>query len=372
MADPIFVEVTNLMGGHITGIGRFAARVVEALAKVASVRLVCNSTWELAVSQRMRTDLLAGQEIAVTSADLPAAGMDLMSWTRRLLKLPKRAHDPRCAERCAAVYTCLRQPARHFRKEMLIIHDFTPQIVPWAHTPLTVQTFGTLFGKTAKLCDKLVANSHSTKADARWLCAVPPDDVVVCYPGPSLCPNYHLHTRPVTKRSNVLLVVATLEPRKNLPFLFDWFQKTTVLPPGMELWWVGAKGWWCPNNWSTLVGRKWGNARKFRFLGAVSDKKLCRLYQQAAVSIYPSLYEGFGFPVLDSLNHRTPVACSYNSSLKEFACPGVFYFDPCAAETLDKACLEALAFSPSKIDQPDLRRRYSWDKFAQTVLALSA
>jgi hypothetical protein len=93
MSDPIFVEVTNLMGAHVTGIGRFAARVVEALAKVTSVRLVCNSTWDLAIAQHMRTDLLAGQEISVSRRELPASGMDLMTWTRQLLKLPKAAHD---------------------------------------------------------------------------------------------------------------------------------------------------------------------------------------------------------------------------------------------------------------------------------------
>ena len=75
----------------------------------------------------------------------------------------------------------------------------------------------------------------------------------------------------------------------------------------------------------------------------VPDAALCRLYRRAGRTIYPSLYEGFGFPVLDSLRHGTPVLTSQNSSLREFTVPGVTFFDPCDAATLDAAWVASQA-----------------------------
>jgi glycosyltransferase involved in cell wall biosynthesis len=94
---------------------------------------------------------------------------------------------------------------------------------------------------------------------------------------------------------------------------------------------------------------------------------LCRLYRQAACTVYPSLYEGFGFPVLDSLRHGTPVLCGYNSSLQEFAGPGVFYFDVCDPASLDAAFQDWQAAQPFQIQRADLQEKYTWDGFAETV-----
>ena len=108
-------------------------------------------------------------------------------------------------------------------------------------------------------------------------------------------------------------MVSTLEPRKNAFFLLDWFRQSQALPAGSELWWVGPLGWLT----SRRRLRQYQNAagRKVRFLGVVSDAELCRLYRTAGWSAYPSLYEGFGFPVLDALRHGTPVLASYHSAL---------------------------------------------------------
>jgi len=104
----------------------------------------------------------------------------------------------------------------------------------------------------------------------------------------------------------------------------------------------------------------------------IPDRSLCRLYREAAFTISPSLYEGFGFPVLDSLLHETPVVSAFNSSLQEFAGPGVFYFDPCDPASLDRACDEFLAAEPSPVERADLRARFSWEGFAKTVASQCA
>jgi len=369
-SDPLYVEVSPLLGRYLAGIGRFAARLVEALARLTPLRLVNTIQGEHARNMRLSNVLRCGQEIAVTDRELPSADSDLARWARRLFHQHPRPHDARLAERCAVLYTMLRPPQRHFRREFCLLHDFTPVLMPQYHVAETCEHFGGLFAQTAALCDGLVANSHSTKADAHWLCRVAPEKVIVCYPGPTLCVHEHASPQPVTRRKDVLLVVSTLEPRKNGRFLFDWFLNTSVLDAGPELWWVGPRGW--------LVDQRGGRRpngappRKIRFLGTVSDRELCQLYRLASFTIYPSLYEGFGFPVLDSLRHGTPVLSSLNSSLQEFAGSGVFYFDPCDAASLDEACRELLASGSVAVQRDDLEERFSWDVMARRVLALCA
>jgi glycosyltransferase involved in cell wall biosynthesis len=225
------------------------------------------------------------------------------------------------------------------------------------------------FAQTSALCDKAIAISRSTRADARWLCALPQEDVVVSYPGPSLCVHDHACTASVCRRDNVWLVVSTLEPRKNASFLLNWFLTTSVLPAQAELWWVGPRGWL--HQGIRRMPRS-PYQRRVRFLGMVTDRRLCQAYRQARCTIYPSLYEGFGFPVLDSLWHGTPSLCSFNSSLQEFAGPGVSFFDACSPTSLDEACARLLAGTVASIDHAALARRFSWDRFAQTVLELCA
>jgi glycosyltransferase involved in cell wall biosynthesis len=364
---PLYVEVSALLAPHLTGIGRFVARLVEALARHQPLRLLSTINGAHAENVELLTDLQCGEEIHVRARDLPVADTDLDAWVRRLLRRPKHAHDACLASRCAGVYTLLRPRERHFRQEIGLFYDFTPCVVPWAHTADTREHFGIFFTETSGLCDKMVAISASTKRDAGWLSAARQQDTVVCAPGPSLCVGQHAHPGPVERLGSVVLVVSTLEPRKNGRFLLDWFLGTSALRPDTELWWVGPHGWLH----ETGRSRRFGGRRPVKFLGMVSDRRLCELYRQSAFSIYPSLYEGFGFPILDSLRHGTPVACAYHSALAEFAGPGVHYFDACDAASLDDACRALSATTSLALKRYDLEERCTWDRLACEIIGLT-
>ena len=370
---PLYVEVGPLLTKHLTGVGRFIARLLEALAPRVPLRLVTcvDRTW--ARLFRLSTVLLVGSEIAVDPGALGRVDEDLAGWVRRLLRLRQRRHDPARAAEAPGLYTMLRPPGRHFRRELGILYDFTPLLLPWTHQKDTCESFGAFFAEASRAFDKVVAISDSTRADARWLCAVPPGDVVVGYPGPSMCVHRHSHAAPVRREDNTILVVSTLEPRKNGPFLVDWFFRTRALPPGTRLLWAGSAGWLCELARHKVLT---GAGRTVELLGMVPDARLCELYRRATFTIYPSLYEGFGFPVLDSLRHGTPVLCGYHSSLQEFDGLGARFFDPCDAASLDEACGELLAdLGRGRMDLvgPDeLDRRFSWDRLAGTVLSLCA
>jgi glycosyltransferase involved in cell wall biosynthesis len=351
------VDASALEEKHLTGMGRFVARLVQALARLTPLGLLTTT---------------AGEYVPLLGTDATTFDEDLESWARSLLRRRRCLLDRDLALGNAVVYTALRPPIRCFRREIGILYDFTTLILPWAHGVQSRQHFGVFFAKTAALCDKLVAISESTKRDARWLCAADNDQIIVGYPGPSLCLDQHACTGPIARRDNIILVVSALEPRKNAPFLLDWFAASAALPATMELWWVGPRVWWASRDLLANLERHRGGQRgaRIRLLGKVSDRRLCELYQQATFTIYPSLYEGFGLPPLDALLHRTPVVCGYHSSLQELAGPGVFFFDPCDPTTLDEACRQVLSLHSIAVDTESLRKRFSWNRLAETVKAL--
>ena len=255
-----------------------------------------------------------------------------------------------------------------FAIESSILHDFTPLIVPKTHAQKTVGLFQGLFGKTLLSSDFAVAVSHSTKADAEWLTEFDPDRIVVAPSGPSLCVERHASKRVIERHPNVGLVVSTLEPRKNAFFLLDWFQDSKEIPDGAELWWVGPLGWLTSKR-ELKKYRNMSRNRHVRFLGVVSDARLCELYRTAGWSIYPSLYEGFGFPVLDALRHGAPVLGAFHSALREFRSPGVFSFDPCDADTVDLAWKRFEAVRADlMIPIAELDAAHDWDRVARTLL----
>jgi glycosyltransferase involved in cell wall biosynthesis len=348
--EVLYLDVNALLTPHLTGLGRFVASLLPALADLTPLRLVHDGPD-------------GRREVPVTAEGLPPRDVDVHAWVKRVLALPPVEHDPEEAHPHPILHTFLCPPVRRHAREMVVLYDFTPVLLPWTHTLGVQQAFWRFCSIDSALCEKAFAISRCTRADAAWLTRIPAEDVLVTYPGPSQCVEAHAWPGRVARKAQRILVVSTLEPRKNAAFLYDWFQTTKVLEPGVELWWAGPKGWLVDS--ATPAG---GGSRPIRFLGMVSDAELCRLYREATFTIYPSLYEGFGFPVLDSLLHGAPVACSGNSSLLELDAPGVFYFDPADHASLDDACRRLLDALPMNVDGEALRQRFSWDEVARTIV----
>ncbi len=347
---PVYFDANPLSDRHLTGIGRYAARLSLAMATRRPVRF------------------FAGERLVSPPPGLDwSQDQDLGAWARRLMTGSKTPiGEPPAGS--VGVWPLLRPVDRRFDREVSVLHDMTPLLLPHTHKEVTRSHFRGLCSKAIASSDVALAVSDSTAADASWLTTIDPARIVTAHSGPSLCVGRHAHPGRATRRPEVGLVVSTLEPRKNPEFLCNWFHSSRALPRRAELWWVGSIGWLTSRRDLRQFERRAGSGRRIRFLGVVSDRALCKLYRTAGWSIYPSLYEGFGFPVLDALRHGTPVLASGNSSIREFRSPGLHLFDPCDPSTVDDAWAALRAEGPVAIPREPLDLRYSWDNVARILL----
>lgn len=172
-------------------------------------------------------------------------------------------------------------------------------------------------------------------------------------------------------RRPYVLVTGTLEPRKNLPRLIQAF---TGLEPDCRDGWTlalaGAAGWETGPT-STMVA---AHAGVVKALGYVPDEELATLYRQADLFCYPSLYEGFGIPVLEAMQSGTAVLTSSVSSMPEVGGSAARYADPRDVEDIARGLREL-------INDPELRSRcaeaglarsaaFDWADTARRVLGV--
>ncbi|CAH7046887.1 Glycosyl transferase [Vibrio chagasii] len=143
------------------------------------------------------------------------------------------------------------------------------------------------------------------------------------------------------KHNHFVLSVATLEPRKNLSKLIDAYK---LLPSSVRnqypLVLVGDQGWKnieLMNNAKELVERG-----QIIFTGYVADDDLKHLYASAAAFVYPSLYEGFGLPVIEAMASGAPVITSDIGATAEVAASGALLVNPCDEVAISKAILRLI------------------------------
>ncbi len=257
-------------------------------------------------------------------------------------------------------------------KRVTVIHDLTPIKFPKYHT-LRGSFLQKLFlPGIVKRSDRLLTNSDWTKKD---LIEVYPEsegksktihlglsDKFVHVKNKELLRSEHLIYR------DYILYVGTIEPRKNLTFLLKAFAEfKTKYKSELQLVIVGKKGWKSEEFYDLLKSDS--IYRDVRMLGFVPNSHLNLLYSGASLFIYPSLYEGFGFPPLEAMVCGTKALVPKNSSISE-VCEGMAYFyntnDP--KEMADKihSSLED-EFDPN-VNIRKIREKFSWDNYAVQFL----
>ncbi|MBU0618844.1 glycosyltransferase family 4 protein [Patescibacteria group bacterium] len=242
---------------------------------------------------------------------------------------------------------------------------------------------------SVKQAQKIIAISQATKKDIVSHYGAAQTKIKVIYPGLIELKKGEDTTVKVLKKYRFkppyLLYIGTLQPRKNLTRLIQAFAS---IPPNLStcgrspggrqisksLVIVGKKGWMYKSIFDQVKQLKL--EKQVIFTGYLSDQELVWVCRQAEVLINPSLYEGFGFPVLGAMAQGTLVLVSRSSSLPEIVGQAGLYIDqPDSVESIKKGIIKALSLSSgqkaSLIKQAKQRAKtFTWQKTAKQTLEI--
>jgi glycosyltransferase involved in cell wall biosynthesis len=212
---------------------------------------------------------------------------------------------------------------------VITIHDLIPLKIPF--TTLDIKAhFYHLFKWAAESADLILSVSEHTKKDIVEIYGVPEEKIKVTYQsykGSHIQVNkqdasVYLDSKKLTPEKYILFV-GNIEPKKNIKQLIRAF---AYLKKGYKLAIVGHKAWMSK---SQLLGLKnYLSKKDYVMLDYVNEEELAMLYSNAFCMVFPSLYEGFGLPVLEAMSHSCPVICSDRSSLPEVGGDAALYVDP--------------------------------------------
>lgn len=227
---------------------------------------------------------------------------------------------------------------------------------------------------SAKNAAKIVTISKASKHDIMKLYNIPSEKIVVTYPGIKGKEGKHISMESLKEKHSLdkpyILFVGTLQPRKNITRLIEAF--SMLRNPEVDLVIVGKKGWLYEE--ILVAPEKFHVRDNVKFLEFIEDDELASLYKQAEFFILPSLYEGFGLPVLEAMQQGCPVITSNVSSLPEVGGDAALYVDPENTSDIKEKMEKLLT---DKTLQKDLIekgkkqvKKFSWEKTAQETLAV--
>lgn len=224
----------------------------------------------------------------------------------------------------------------------------------------------------------VIAISQSTKSDILKTYDIDPQNVHVVYPGVNselrvlmkkLSPKYGI-------QKDYILYVGTLQPRKNIVRLIEAFHQIKndeLRIANLQLVIVGKKGWL----YDEILGKakELGIEKDVVFTGFVPDDELPVLYASAQCFCLPSLYEGFGFPVLEAMQYGCPVVASNVSSLPELVADAGILVDPKSVDSIAQGLKDVLILKPEdrkKLIEKGKKRAstFTWERAARETIGI--
>ncbi len=346
--NPITIDYTPA-AAQTAGIGRLVREQVEAVLaydRTTSYRLVY---------PRGAPHPPQFEQSNVTTTELPLSSVwQQRLWHRLRLPLPVEWFTGEFALYHATDF--LRPYVQSQSPTVLTVHDLSFERVPDAASPRLRAFLQAAVPRSVRRATHIIADSEATKQDliALYGCDAQKISVVLSSVAPRFRPTQDdaIRTKYQIGDHPFLLCVGTVQPRKNYPRVVRALAALGKAWSHVHLVIAGGKGWLEDELYETIAQLNLQN--RVHLIGFADDPDLPALYSAAACTVVASLYEGFGFPVLESMACGTPVIASNVSSLPEVAGDAALLVDPYDVEAIADAMRHVLSDTTLT---SDLRRR---------------
>mgnify|MGYP001594657023 CR=1 FL=1 len=255
------------------------------------------------------------------------------------------------------------------QKTALMVHDLIAFLYSKTHAwfPTLVERF--MLPRALKKCRLIVCISEHTAKDLATLFPESQKKPVLIAPPAVSAGIQPTKSEKLDLPQHFLLGVGTLSPRKNFQALFAAFTLLAPKHKNLHIVIAGAKGWK-----TARIMRAIPTAFRSRvhFLGYVSESQLSELYSRAEMLVFPSVYEGFGIPLLEAMACNCPVVASNRTSIPEVVRDAALLVDPTNTPTFAAAIEFMLGPKAQAIyKKRGLKRAqaFSWEESARRILA---
>ena len=357
----IFLDIGPLQEQEFTGISQVTAKAAEGLLGDSEIEAQF-IFGDFIVPKKVVESLLYHRNGSFFRYHFGAGDLDYAD-VRSLVIAPN--------DRVACLYPNVKTSRNFFPIESQIIHDISTLLVPEYHTEETIRYHAYSLAEDLATNDITFCVSEATRNDIVTYFDVPKKQTRISYLGSDVVP-----AKAALEGGGepYILVLGTLEPRKNLSLVLHMLSKHPELLTVYRVLVVGRVGWgeeFQVMLWEAGLADPFRSGR-LQFLGFVDEGDKCSLIQNASLMIYPSMFEGFGLPVLEALSLATPVVTSFSSSLPEVGGGAAYYCDPTHADSLWNAVLHAIGdieTRPVSVSASCLRQasKFSWKDFYQTL-----
>ena len=241
-----------------------------------------------------------------------------------------------------ALYTDHRPPRKIYPREGKIVYDLSMILAPECHPAASVAMYTQNLSEQIACSDVLFCISQSTARDVAWVYGVGEERIKVALLGNNVDLAWPQRMRELIADRPVepfLLVLGSVEPRKNVSMVLEWLSLHPEVLDEMRVVFAGRQAW--GESFASMVERKSLSSTlasgRIVFTGYVDDRLRAALLTGATALLYPSMFEGFGLPLLEAMAIGTPVLSSVSTSMPEVLGDCGYYFDPYSIPSLNAA-----------------------------------